>query len=226
MLETLFRAFVILQPFLWIWILEDDRFEFLNYKDSWAFFNYGFIVFIAFIGINNVSIGFYSPELLAVYSFLVWWGILVLMKNFNWHFREALATSFLLVYLNSWYWESFLHIWAIQENGINMNQIFQLLHLIPGVYFLIRYEFDKDRVVGELAKGFMVSTIIGFMRIYRVWKYLPMVHTEATVYFFNHGLMILNRIVCFVFLFNAIINWGVHKKEIPDLSGRGYVRSR
>jgi len=135
------------------------------------------------------------------------------MKNFNWHFREALATSFLLVYLNSWYWESFLHIWAIQENGINMNQMFQLLHLIPGVYFLIRYEFDKDRVVDELAKGFMVSIIIGVMLVYRVWRYLPMVHTEFTGLFFSHGLMILNRIICFVFLFKAIIHWGMSKKK-------------
>ena len=227
MLETLFRAFVVVQPFLWIWILEDDRFEFLS-KDNgkhWAWFTYGFVAFIAFIGTYNFSIGFYSTELLAVYSFLVWWGILVLKKNFNWHFREALATSFLLVYLNSWYWESFLHIWAIQENGITRNQIFQLLHLIPGVYFLIRYEFDKNMSVDELAKGFMVSTIIGFMRVYRVWKYLPMVHTEATVYFFNHGLMILNRVICFVFLFNAIINWGMDAREVPQIPP-DYVRSR
>jgi len=212
MLETLFRAFLIVQPFLWIWILEDDRFEFLNHKEGFALFSYGAFFAITFFFICDFSIGFYSSELLFLYSALVWWGILVLMKNFNWNFREALATSFLLVYLNSWYWEAFLHIWAIQENGINMNQIFQLLHLIPGVYFLIRYEFDKHKAVDELAKGFMVSTIIGFMRIYRVWNYLPIIHTEASVYFFNHGLMILNRVICFVFLFHAIITWGMNTK--------------
>ncbi len=214
MLETLFRAFVILQPFLWIWILEDDRFEFLNREGYFTYFSIGFFMFGGYLLLEpGFSIGFYSNELLLVYSFLVWWGILVLMKNFAWSFRKSLATSFLLVYLNSWYWESFLHIWAIQENGINMNQIFQLLHLIPGVYFLIRYEFEKDRVIGELMKGFMVSTIIGYMRVYRVWKYLPIVNTDATGYFFNHGLMILNRIICFVFLFNAIIRWGMSKKK-------------
>ena len=213
MLETLFRAFLILQPFLWIWILEDDRFEFLNHERVKDLFTYASLFVIVGVWIGNISIGFYSRDLLLLYSCLVWWGILVLMKNFNWHFREALATSFLLVYLNSWYWESFLHIWAIQQNGINMNQIFQLLHLIPGVYFLIRYEFEKDRVVNELMKGFMVSTIIGYMRVYRVWKYLPIVNTDATGYFFNHGLMIVNRIICFVFLFNAIITWGMSKKK-------------
>ena len=228
MFETLFRAFVILQPFLWIWILEDDRFEFLNHERVEGLFTYGVLLWLAAVWIWEISIGFYSSELLIGYSFLVWWGILALKKNFNWHFREALATSFLLVYLNSWYWESFLHIWAIQEKGINMNQMFQLLHLIPGVYFLIRYEFDKDRALNELAKGFFVSTIIGYMRIYRVWKYLPMVHTATTVYFFNHGLMILNRVISFVFLFNAIISWGMNTKikVIPLKTDADYVQPR
>ena len=226
MLETLFRAFVILQPFLWIWILEDDRFEFLNHARVKELFTYGVLFWMAAVWIGAFSIGFYSNELLILYSGLVWWGILVLKKNFNWHFREALATSFLLVYLNSWYWESFLHIWTIQENGINVNQMFQLLHLVPGVYFLIRYEFDKVRAINELIKGFYVTAIIGFMRVYRVWKYLPIVHTEFTVNFFNRGLMNLNRVICFVFLFNAIINWGMSKKEIPQLDPSDYVRSR
>ena len=212
MLETVFRAFVIVQPFFWMWVLEDDRFEFLNREKAQDKFNIFAMLFLLFLVFSNFSIGFYSDELLIVYACLVQWGIFVLMKNFGWGFRASVATSFLLVYLNSWYWESFLHIWAILENGINPNQIFQLLHLIPGVYFWIRYDFDKNIVVDELAKGFMASTIIGLMRVYRVWKYLPMVHTESTVVFFNHGLMILNRIICFIFLFNAIIKWGEHKK--------------
>ena len=211
MLETLFRAFVILQPFLWIWILEDDRFEFLNHKDAYDLFNYGVFFAIFAFWIGDVNIGFYSKGLLALYSAMVWWGVLVLMKNFNWHFREALATSFLLVYLNSWYWESFLHIWAIQENGINVNQMFQLLHLIPGVYFLIRYEFDKDRAINELAKGFMVSTIIGLSKKTFFWEAWGLTQYFPSIAF-ERSLMNLNRIICFIFLFRAIIVWGMNKK--------------
>lgn len=212
MLERWFRAFVIVQPFLWMWILEDDWFEFLNRDKVRNIFYISAMLFLLFLVISKFSIGFYSNELLIVYVCLVQWGIFVLMKNFEWGFRASVATSFLLVYLNSWYWESFLHIWAIQEKGINANQIFQLLHLIPGVYFWFRYDFDKSRVVDELAKGFMWSAIIGLMRVYRIWKYLPMVHTTSTVMFFNHGLMNLNRLICFTFLFKAIIVWGDHKK--------------
>ena len=212
MLETLFRAFVIVQPFLWMWILEDDRFEFLNDVNADYWFGVSFFVWLVLVGVYDIGIGFYSSELLIVYACLVQWGIFVLRKKFRWSFRASVATSFLLVYLNSWYWESFLHIWAIQEKGINPNQMFQLLHLIPGVYFWIRYEFDKNQVVDELAKGFIASTIIGLMLIFRIWQYLPMIHTKTTIFFFRQGLMNLNRIICFIFLFNAIIIWGEHKK--------------
>jgi hypothetical protein len=212
MLETLFRAFVIVQPFLWMWILEDDRFEFLNGDESFTLFSVLAMLWGVGLWLNpGFHIGLYSSEILFVYSFLVWWGILALIKNFGWDFREALATSFLLVYLNSWYWESFLHIWAIQENGINANQLFQLLHLIPGIYFLIRYEFDKNKAVDELAKGFIASTIIGLARKTRFYLQFPFMTLPLSVVF-DHGLMILNRVICFVFLFNAVISWGAHKK--------------
>lgn len=211
MLEALFRAFVIVQPFLWMWILEDDRFEFLNHDEAFALFSYGALFSIVAFWILDINIGFYTKGLLVIYSGLVWWGVLALMKNFNWHFREAVATSFLLVYLNSWYWESFLHIWAIQENGINANQMFQLLHLIPGVYFLIRYEFDKHKAIDELWKGFLVSAFIGLSKktfFWEAWgltKYFPSI-------VFERSLMNLNRIICFMFLFRAIICWGMNTK--------------
>jgi len=110
-----------------------------------------------------------------------------------------------------------LHIWTIMENGFNRNQFFQALHLIPAVYFLMLYKFDVNRSVDQVGKGFFISTVIGFARQFRIWKYLPIEHTTQTVYFFNHGLMIFNRLICLVFLFNAIIIWGMHKSDYRKL---------
>jgi len=103
------------------------------------------------------------------------------------------------------------------ENGFNQNQFFQALHLLPAIYFLIRYRFDVSMAVDQLGKGFFISTIIGFSRNFRIWQYLPIVHTQQTVYFFNHGLMIMNRLICWVFLFNAIIIWGMQKDDYRKL---------
>ncbi len=148
---------------------------------------------------------------------MVWITTQILIKKHYFRFRKAIATSFLIVYLNSFYWESFLHIWVILESGFNRNQFFQFLHLIPAFYFLMRYRFDVPNAVDQLGKGFFISTVIGFSRHYRIWKYLPIIHTEQTVYFFNHGLMILNRLICWVFLFNTIIIWGIHKSDYRKL---------
>jgi hypothetical protein len=215
LIEDLFRALVIAQPFLWMWVNEDDRWDFLNdvNMDSWfTIWVYAWVCVILFF---DVRIGFYSTELLILYSLMVWASTIVQMKRYSFSFRKAIAQSFLIVYLNSYYWESFLHLWAINENGFNMNQLFQALRLIPAVYFILRYEFDVKEATDHLLMGFSISALIGAIRIYRLWKYLPIIHTTQTVYFINHGLMILNRLICLVFLFDAIIIWGRPKNYYP-----------
>jgi hypothetical protein len=219
LIVDLFRALLIAQPFLWIWIIEDDRWEFLN--DQLGLIQYmfekGSMVALFLVVGFSVEIGFYSTGLLTLYIFMVWMSYTWMMENHNFSFRKAIANSFLIVYLNSWYWESFLHIWAIQENGFNTNQLFQLLHLIPAVYFLIRYRFDAEYGLDEFGKGFFVSAMIGFIRVFRMWKYLPIVHTTQSVFIINQGLMILNRLICWIYLFRLIVIWGMHKSDYRKL---------
>lgn len=208
---------MIAQPFLWIWILEDDRWEFLNDEDYYPIFHVSSFLLVLFLIGSKFEIGFYSNELLILYSAMVWITTNILIFKFHFSFRKAIANSFLIVYLNSYYWESFMHIWAIQENGLNMNQVFQALHLVPAVYFVLRYKFDVQEAIDQFGRGFFVSAIIGFTRAFRLWKYLPMVHSEQTVYFINHGLMIMNRLICWVYLFNIVIVWGMHKNDYRKL---------
>jgi len=217
LIVDLFRALLIAQPFLWIWIIEDERWEFLNNYFFELWFNLQTFTFIILILGLKVEIGFYSTGLLTLYIVMVWISYTSMIENHNFSFRKAVANSFLIVYLNSWYWESFLHIWAIQENGFNMNQLFQALHLIPAVYFLVRYRFDVEYALDEFGKGFFVSAIFGFIRVFRMWKYLPIVHTIQTVFIFNQGLMILNRLICFVYLFRIVVVWGMHKTDYRNL---------
>ena len=218
LIQDVFRALLIAQPFLWIWIIEDERgLKIIDDVNAPYWFSVLVFVWSVLILIFDVNIGFYTSELLILYALMVFVSTWVLVLNHSFIFRKAIATSFLIVYLNSWYWESFLHIWAILENGFNLNQFFQALHLLPAVYFLMRYKFDTPNAVDQVSKGFLVSTIIGFSRSLRIWKYLPMIHTEQTVYFINHGLMIMNRLICWVFLFNAIIIWGMHRSDYRKL---------
>jgi hypothetical protein len=212
-IETAFRALIIAQPFLWMWMIEDPRWDALDDVDIEAWFGVAVFAFVVFVSIFNVSIGFYSAELLMVYAVLVWWGTYWCQREFLYSFKDALAISFLITYLNSWYWEGVLHVWAIQENGLNSNQLLQLLHLIPAVYFLKYWEFDVFESAQSLMKGWAFAGLITFARKARIWRFLPIVFTDANVYFFNHGLMILNRIICFVYLLDAIVRWGISNRE-------------
>jgi hypothetical protein len=217
LIQDIFRALVIAQPFLWMWIIEDDRWKVLNDVNADIWFSICAYAWISLIILFDVNIGFFSAELLILYALMVWASTMILIRKHFFSFRKAISNSFLIVYLNSYYWESFLHLWAINENGFNMNQVFQALRLIPAVYFIFRYKFDVKEASDHLLMGFSISALIGVIRIYRLWKYLPIVYSTQTVYFFNHGLMILNRLICLVYLFDAIIIWGMHKADYLKL---------
>ena len=165
--------------------------------------------FVIMVQVMGFEVGAYSTGLIVFYAFFVLWVCSRCYDKLKWPFRESVALAFLIVYLNSWYWEGVLHLWAIAENGFNLNQAYQMLHLIPGIYFLIRWEFDRQEAGHELLKGWAFSGLISFARMKRIWRFLPMVHTELSVLYFNQGLMMLNRIICLWYLTNAIATWGM-----------------
>ncbi len=212
MSEDLFRAFLIVQPFFWMWVLEDDRFDFLNRDNVLGDFICGGVFFVIVVLLSWFKVGQYSTGLIIFYAFFVLWVCSRIYDEFRWPFRESVALAFLIVYLNSWYWEGVLHLWALAENGFNLNQAFQMIHLIPGIYFLIRWEFDRREAGHNLLMGWVISGVISFARMWRVWKYLPMVHTSFSVLWLNQGLMMLNRVICLYYLTNAIAGWGSPKE--------------
>lgn len=177
----------------------------------------GYFLVIVFSGtfwvrFFELSIGFYSMELLILYSLFVAYFTEVIYRHDKYSFKEAMAISFLVVYLNSWYWEGLLHLWTISANGINLNQIYQLAHLIPAVYFLIRWEFYVNGSIDALMKGWLASGVITFLRLTRFWIGWGITGNMAVT--FNHGLMNLNRIVCLFYLYFAIVRFGFPKKLI------------
>lgn len=165
----------------------------------------------------RIEIAFYSTEILITYIFMVAILVEYLMDLPESSFRISLSLAFLLVYVNSWYWEGILHIWAIQENGLNFNQIIQLLHLAPVPYLLYRWSFEVKEAINWLTRGFAFSTIIALMKFYRVWKYLPIIHTAQTVFIFNHGLMWINRLFCLWVLYTIFVSHAIYNRNKANL---------
>jgi len=83
-------------------------------------------------------------------------------------FKDAVALSFLIVFINSYYWESMFHFNAIVFYGLSFNQIIQMFHLLPAYFLVKELEFYNVRRViklilyGVIVSGLHLTTIILF----------------------------------------------------------------
>lgn len=72
--------------------------------------------------------------------------------------KDSIALAFLIVFINSYYWESMHHLNAIIFYGLSFNQIIQMFHLLPAYFLVKRIEFyDSRRVIKFIIYGLMIS---------------------------------------------------------------------
>jgi hypothetical protein len=82
--------------------------------------------------------------------------------------KDAVALGFLIVFINSYYWEFMLHFNVIIFHGVNFNQVIQAFHLIPAYYLIKRIEFyDTKDVKKKIIYGLMISGINVVLLPYR-----------------------------------------------------------
>ena len=152
----LLRSIVYAQPFIWLYLL-DKKIEIKNY-----YIRVGYITLLGCFYLWLVITGFefnqYNNELLKFYVLLMLFSHYVLRYNYN--FKDTVCLSFLLVFINSYYWEFMLHLNVIMFYGLSLNQFIQGFHLIP-VYFLYRKIEIKDtrRVKKLILYGLVISTL-------------------------------------------------------------------
>lgn len=157
------RTLVYLQSFFWLIVLlyVDDVdppkiikeiILAVSFYLSYAVLNY------------NISFSQYTSPLLSFYILMV-----ILCFGAFYHqygFKDAVALSFLIVFINSFYWESFFHFNAIVFYGLSFNQLIQMFHLIPAYFLAKRIEFYRPRKViklimyGVIVSGFHLTSLI------------------------------------------------------------------
>jgi hypothetical protein len=117
--------------------------------------------------------------------------------------KDSIALAFLIVYLNSTYWELSLHSVALIHGEIinTIRQVFTHFYFIPLLIRLVLI-VDKRRIKKTLLHGLIFSTVImisfGLFRligkevlhISGLWVYTPYIWA-------------VNRIGCLVFLLKA-----------------------
>lgn len=157
MINYILRSLIYFQSFLWLFVLFENRLLFFIYdREIPIFFYYfGFCAYL-YVLINDVSFGVYTSFLIGFYILMV----LLCYSIFSIGFfsKDALALAFLIVFINSYYWESMLHLNAIIFNGLNFNQIIQAFHLLPAYFLVKRIKFNNPRrVLKLLLYGLMIS---------------------------------------------------------------------
>jgi len=150
------RSIVYAQPFIWLYIL-DKRID-INNRYIKSFYPIALCILYLILVITGFGFNQYENKLLKFYVLLIMYSHYVL--SYNYSFKDSVCLSFLLVFINSYYWESMLHLNAIMFYGLSLNQFIQGFHLIP-IYFLYRMIEIKDtkRVKKLILYGLIISTL-------------------------------------------------------------------
>ena len=143
-------------PFIWLYIL-NKKVEINNYYIK-LLYPASFGIIYLMLVITGFGFNQYTNELLKFYTLLMLYAQYVLRHEYN--FKDAVCLSFLLVFINSYYWESMLHLNFIMFNGLSLNQVIQGFHLVPA-YFLYRMIEIKDinRFKKLILYGLVISTL-------------------------------------------------------------------
>ncbi len=149
------RTLVYFQSFIWLILLKyvDDFDPPVYFKSVlWAssfYLSYAVLKY-------NISFNQYTSNLLSLYILMVLVCFSAFYHRFG--FKDAVALSFLLVFINSYYWESMFHFNAIVFYGLSFNQIIQMFHLLPAYFLVKELEFyNARRVIKLILYGVIVS---------------------------------------------------------------------
>lgn len=185
---------LIFQILVWIFIYEYgsflDRYEGILKM----LFSMGGWVLSLVIIVFSPQIGFFTWELMLQYVLFIVGSTLFLSERFR--FREAICLAFLVVYLNSFYWETFYHIaeirvwWPLPLTlGYWYDRIPQLMRLLPALWLRGKFRFTDLRYLGL---GFAVSYLLTQIKL----SYLIYLHPHINYPWFNP----LHRVICLCLL--------------------------
>lgn len=200
-----FRALVYGQVFLWWWLYDQD---WLNSKISEHAIELLIMIFLGgftfFVTWNHWGVNQYTPEILVQYALFYYIAWMTYRNRFAW--VQALSVMGLTVFLNSYYWELVLHVHEFKMIwGFTPNMILQMVHLLPALFFMKRFKFDKNQTLDQLLIGVFISFIVAFVVIrFCYWNsfsdLIPMAYRRVLRMF----LFFVNRVACLGILIKVI----------------------
>lgn len=182
--DYVFQAGVLLQPLLWMWLHGSP----LSFPEELKYVFYVMAEVAVFVvWFMGFSVGYYTTALIIQYC--IFTALAVYLLNTRYCFKEALCLGFLLVFLNSYYWEFPLHVAEFLSGHPHLGMLVQLWRLAPLPFLLSRYSFAPGaRYVVEAGIG--VSGAVMMVRYFLHWEpwwFLP-----------------LNRVICLALLVKVV----------------------
>lgn len=202
------RGLVYAQSLIWIYLLDK------NIRINSIFIESLFVPSLAItyclIDMTQFSFNQYPYYLLCFYIVLMFYSYVVL--RFKYGFYDTVCLVFLIVFINSYYWEFISHFNAIIFYGLSFNQFIQAFHLIPA-YLLYKKMWIENRkgFFKIISLGLIISNLnlLAYNFINRFWFYWIPINQQL----FNN----ITRFICLNILLYAIINYTVIIKKEGDI---------
>lgn len=215
--EYLINFLIYGQTIFFMWLFEK------SFKKTFKHYEYEMItisfytiayIFSMIIIITGFSFNYYKTHLIIQYVILVLISFHVLCKKYN--SLTAISLSFLLVFLNSYYWEIVLHLTEYNTNPLTIFNFRETYHLIVLPFLLTHYYFDKHVVLKKLAIGICISYLSALIN----FEVIPYFNLQSiNIPFFNSLVVIIyfiNKTICLMILLNIISNDVIKKRKRKD----------
>jgi len=163
--------------------------------------------------ITNTWLGGFNPPLVFFYIVVVFIGLLLFRKKYN--FPQAMSLVFNIVFLNLLYWESPVFIYTILYRGYIDQAI--SLHILPifSFYFLytkLNFKLTKANIL-LLLYGFVFSTTVLYFLISRKIDIWTIDVYLSGMYWFKEMSYSAMRVVCLAVLYLVFYNCKTREKK-------------
>jgi len=120
-------------------------------------------IFVIIVIVTGFTFQFYTNVLILQYVFLVLYAFRVLSKRER--VLTAICLSFLLVFFNSYLWESVLHFAEYTVNPMKIFNFRELIHLVVLPFLYAHYTVDKKPVLAKLRILLFINFLFSLLTI-------------------------------------------------------------
>jgi hypothetical protein len=205
-------------PFF-MWLYESNKefedFKYINSIDFDLIILYVLNIIPVIIYVYKIHFHYYTTQLFILYNYMILFCYVLFRLYLRYSIKDALSMSFLIVFLNSYYWEMVLHISAAHYNLYELINPRETIRLIIVPFLLANYSFNKSKSLRMLRIGVIISGIIAYLRLKTFRIEGIRVITFYMPVFGNIGKFIyfINRVVCLIILMIIMVYYSYPKKE-------------